>query len=39
LKNVVTPVGDGSFSFDANRSPTYPVLAIRIVGGKPTIVR
>lgn len=39
IKNVVTPLGDGSFSFDANRSPTYPVLPIRVVGGKPTIVR
>jgi branched-chain amino acid transport system substrate-binding protein len=38
-KNLVAPLGDGSFSFAANRSPTYPVLAIRVVGGKPTIVR
>jgi branched-chain amino acid transport system substrate-binding protein len=39
IKNVVTPLGDGSFSFDANRSPTYPVLPIRVVGGKATIVK
>jgi branched-chain amino acid transport system substrate-binding protein len=39
IKNVVTPLGDGKFSFDANRSPTYPVLPVRIVGGKPTMVR
>lgn len=39
LTNVVTPLGNGSFSFDANRSPTYPVLPIRVIGGKPTLVK
>jgi branched-chain amino acid transport system substrate-binding protein len=39
IKIVVTSLGDGRFSFDANRSPTYPVLPIRVVGGKPIIAR
>jgi branched-chain amino acid transport system substrate-binding protein len=37
LKDVVSPLGDGKFSFDENRMPTYPVLVIRVVDGKPTM--
>lgn len=39
IKNVITPFEDGRFSVDANRSPTCPVLPIRVVAGKPIIAR
>jgi branched-chain amino acid transport system substrate-binding protein len=37
LKDIVTPLGNGQFSFDENRMPTYPVLVIRVVDGKPAM--
>jgi branched-chain amino acid transport system substrate-binding protein len=39
LKSVETALGDGSFSFDENRMPTYPDLVMHVVNGKPTVVK
>ncbi len=39
LKDIQTPLGDGIFSFDQNRTPTYPDVVIHVVDGKPTLVK
>jgi branched-chain amino acid transport system substrate-binding protein len=39
LKNVPTALGDGNFSFDENRMPTYPDVVMQVVNGKPALVK
>lgn len=39
LKHIPTPLGDGFFSFDANRLADYPDLTVQIVDGKPVLVK
>jgi branched-chain amino acid transport system substrate-binding protein len=39
LRNVPTALGEGNFSFDENRMPTYPDVVMQVVNGKPTLVK
>jgi branched-chain amino acid transport system substrate-binding protein len=39
LKNVPTAIGNGNFSFDENRMPTYQDVVMHVVNGKPIVVK